>query len=173
MKIFLVGYMGSGKTTLAKALSERLAYDLIDTDALIESQTGHSISNIFANRGESHFRNLESKILTSLSSRDKVVVSTGGGLPCFNSNMNLVNMHGVSFYIYHKAQNLTDRLFAEKETRPLIARFENNENLSSFVKKHLEEREQYYFQANCILKGDQDIDVLVKDVLWYLEQTSV
>lgn len=170
MKIFLIGYMGSGKSILAKVLAERLNLELIDIDAYIESQIGQSVSDIFAIKGEKYFRNLESKILSGLNVQDNVVIATGGGLPCFNDNINVINKQGVSFYICNKVETLSNRLFLEKSTRPLISTCENISELSVFVKKHLEEREQYYFQAKYIINGDQSIGELVEDVVWFLNQ---
>ena len=172
MRIFLIGYMGSGKSKLAEALSKELSYDLIDTDNLVETQTGQTVSQVFDTKGEDCFRNLESKILSGLAGRDNIVVATGGGLPCFNNNVNTINKFGTSFYLYHKTQNLADRLILEKEDRPLIQKYEDKSALHSFIKIHLEQREKYYFQANFILNGNQTIDSLVDDVLWFKNQLS-
>ena len=162
--------MGSGKSKLAKALSEELSYELIDTDNQIEAHIGQTVSQIFDSKGEDHFRNLETKILSGLSEKDNIVVATGGGLPCFNNNIETINKGGTSFYLCHKTQNLTDRLFLGNEDRPLIIKYKDRTSLHPFIKINLKRREKYYFQANFILNGDQTIDSLVADVLWFKNQ---
>jgi len=159
--------MGSGKSTLAKAVSDQLSYKLIDTDNLIEIQTGQTIIEIFETKGEKYFRELESKILIGLSMKENVVISTGGGLPCFNQNMNIIKGSGLCFYIYQSSENLVSRLIKEKEHRPLVKKFNDRSELNTFIRNHISEREKYYFQADFILNGNQDISSLVNDILMF------
>ena len=99
MLIFLVGYMGCGKSTLGREMARRLGYEFVDTDNFIEEQQGKKISAIFAEEGEDYFRKLEREAVKSLKGRDNVIVSTGGGLPCFNGNMELMNEMGFTVFI--------------------------------------------------------------------------
>jgi shikimate kinase len=155
MKIVLIGYMSSGKSTIGKHLADKLFLPFIDLDIYIEKKEKKSVSDIFKNKGEIYFRLIEHKYLKEiLISDQKVVLSLGGGTPCYADNMNLINTaNTISFYLQTSIKELVDRLTKEKDDRPLIASLEDNK-ISEFVAKHLFERRVFYEKANFIIKTE-------------------
>jgi shikimate kinase len=155
MKIVLIGYMSSGKSTIGKHLADKLFLPFIDLDIYIEKKEKKSVSDIFKNKGEIYFRLIEHKYLKEiLISDQKVVLSLGGGTPCYADNMNLINTaNAISFYLQTSIKVLVDRLTKEKVDRPLIASLEDNK-ISEFVAKHLFERRVFYEKANFIIKTE-------------------
>lgn len=154
MKFFLIGYMGSGKSTVGKLLSEELNHKFYDLDQEIEKEYGLAISEIFARRGEIFFRKAERKMLQKLIALDEdAIVSLGGGTPCYGDNMELIkNADSVrSIYLKLNIQTLLQRLKQEKEDRPMISHLETEELLEEFIRKHLFERGFYYNQSELIL----------------------
>lgn len=166
--IILIGYMGSGKTTIAKTLSEILQKSYCDLDALIEQKEGNSISKIFAEKGEVYFRKKERETLENvLNENPDIILSLGGGTPCFGNNMELINKgpSGV-FYLKPSLQVLTKRLFNEKDKRPLISHLETEEKLEEFVRKHLFERNFYYLQAqHTIATDDKTPEAIANEII--------
>jgi shikimate kinase len=152
-RIFLIGYMGSGKTTVAKQLATKLGYSFVDMDAHIEEQQFKSVGQIFAERGEDEFRILEQKCLREVAQFDDVIISTGGGAPCFFDNMEYMNTYGTTIYLRFTADELADRLATQAAKRPLIATKTGNE-LRQFIADGLEKRESFYTQANYSVEGD-------------------
>lgn len=156
--------MGSGKTTAGKKLAARLAYEYIDLDQFIEQAERDSISNIFEKKGENHFRELESKYLRKISAKNNCVISTGGGAPCFHSNIDFMNNAGFTVYLKMEPEQLLSRLRDAKEQRPLI-REKNNEELLLFIKQKLKEREKFYRKAQLITNGfDLNMNELIKQI---------
>jgi shikimate kinase len=153
MIIFLVGFMGSGKSTLGKRLSKKISYDFIDMDEAIELEEGMTVSEIFELKGESHFRGLETRFLESLDSTSNFVIATGGGAPCFADNMRLMNEKGVTVYLKLTPANLSSRLENARSIRPLIAAIPPEE-LTDYIRERLAEREKYYNQARCVIKAE-------------------
>jgi len=143
--VVLVGFMGCGKTTIGKAVAKELKMSFIDTDKEIEKQEGQSIAKIFQSKGEDYFRGLEYKFLKE-QKFSNTVLSTGGGMPCFNNNIDLLNNIGVTVFINPSIEELTRRLKSDNENRPLLKSMSNNE-LQNFVKDKLEERSSYYFKS--------------------------
>ena len=117
-RIFLIGFMGSGKSSTGKKLANLLHFDFFDTDTEIERITGKTISQIFATDGEDFFREKEREIIAELSQKDNVVVSTGGGTPCFFDNMQLMNQTGLTIYLHANPKMLKQRLITNKKQRP-------------------------------------------------------
>lgn len=150
--IFLIGYMGSGKTTLGKKLASRLKYDFIDLDHVLEARVGMTITEYFAAHGEDAFRVLESAVLKDTLYPEKVVISTGGGLPCFFDNMQWMKQNGQTVYIKLNAKTLAGRLENNKDDRPIL-RHKHGEELIQFINEKLAEREPWYNQANIIADG--------------------
>ncbi len=166
--IFLIGFMGSGKTTLGRRLANRLGVDFMDLDHILEAQEGMTITQYFAQYGEESFRKLESAVLKQTSYPENAVVSTGGGLPCFFDNIQWINTHGQSVYIKLPAKTLAGRLEKEKEKRPLL-REKHGEALVTFIADKLTERDPFYMQATVITDGlgltaDKVIQSLTKQV---------
>lgn len=169
MKIILVGYMGSGKSSIGQQLATRLNYTFKDLDTAIESSEGANVTTIFSEKGEIYFRKKENTVLKELiSSSENIVLATGGGTPCYGNVMELLLSEEdcVTVYLKGSVAVLTDRLFLEKEKRPLISHLETKELLNDFIRKHLFERSYYYNQAS--LKVDIDdasIEGIVETIL--------
>lgn len=165
-KIVLLGYMGSGKSTIANLLSEKTQINVYDLDKIIEERAGLSIKNIFEQRGEIYFRKLESQIFRELiSSDEKMIVSLGGGTPCYANNHELLNGNGVvSFYLKASIETLHNRLLSIKGNRPLIAEQEQEE-MKEYIAKHLFDRSYYYNQATHVIPVDnKSIEEVVSDI---------
>ncbi|MBF90932.1 MAG: shikimate kinase [Flavobacteriales bacterium] len=152
MRIFLIGYMGSGKTTLGRKLAYILQYQFIDLDEYIEKQEGRKISHIFEEYGEDYFRKLERVYLHRVIDKEDLVISTGGGTPCFFDNMNQMNEYGKTIYINIHPKALLPRLLSSPSTRPLLAGKDEKEMLD-YVFKTLRSREKYYHKAKRIVTG--------------------
>lgn len=144
-KIVLVGYMGSGKSTIGKLLAQNLGILFLDLDDVIAENQKMSISQIFKIKGEIYFRNIESKLFQSLAQSDQnFVLALGGGTPCYaNNHLLLQDSNCQSFYLQTKMETLVQRLTIEKENRPIIAQLSDSE-LIAFVGQHLLERNYYY-----------------------------
>jgi len=151
-RIFLVGYMGCGKTTLGKKLAARMGYEFIDLDHVLEAQVGKTIAQYFAEHGEDAFRELESSVLKNTAYPQSAIVSTGGGLPCFFDNMDWMKQHGRVVYIKLNAGVLASRLENNKDDRPIL-RHKHGEELIAFINEKLTEREPFYSQANIVAEG--------------------
>lgn len=147
MKLFLMGYMGSGKSTIGKLLAKKLKWDFIDLDKYIEKHAGKKITEIFENDGEIKFRKLEHECLKRLLNKDNIVIALGGGTPCFHNNIDLINKNGVSIYLKVNVDILAGRLFKGENKRPLIRNL-NKTELILFIKKTLKERVSIYKQAD-------------------------
>ncbi len=169
MKFFLIGYMGSGKSTVGKLLSEELNHKFYDLDQEIEKEYGLAISEIFARRGEIFFRKAERKMLQKLIALDEdAIVSLGGGTPCYGDNMELIkNADSVrSIYLKLNIQTLLQRLKQEKEDRPMISHLETEELLEEFIRKHLFERGFYYNQSELILDcNGKDLSEITQELM--------
>lgn len=167
-KIFLLGFMGCGKSTLGKKLANKLGFQFFDLDKCIEEKVQMSITDIFKTKGEEQFRKLESdELINILSSNDNYVVALGGGAPCFNENMDLINNSGTSIYLKYNEGILASRLINAKAERPLIVN-KTKEELIDFIAKLLKEREQYYLKSKLVIEGtnitvNQVTDLLFKD----------
>lgn len=144
--IYLIGYMGCGKSTLGKALAARCDIRFVDLDDYIEDRAGKSIKEIFASEGEAAFRELERRSLMEVGGMDNAVVACGGGTPCFGDNMELMNRNGVTIHLHTSHQRLLERLKLGRAKRPLIANL-NDEELDNFIAGQLERRMPHYTKA--------------------------
>jgi shikimate kinase len=150
MKLFLIGFMGSGKTKLGKKVAHHLGFPFIDLDQLIEEKEGKTITTIFEEQGEEYFRQKETSILEDvINTHDQFVLSTGGGTPCFNDNMDLMNKVGKTIYLKLDSTILFGRLKSAQAKRPLIANL-SEEELKPFIEKKLAVREGDYSKAQII-----------------------
>lgn len=154
-KIILIGYMGSGKSTIARLLSKAMNFEFQDLDEIIEKELNLSVATIFEQKGEVFFRKLEHQILHRiLQKEDNMILSLGGGTPCFINNQELLKAKGVTtIYLKASIEKLYDRLRNQKSNRPLIAN-KNEEEMKEFIAKHLFERSYYYNQAKYIVSTD-------------------
>lgn len=148
-RYFLVGYMGAGKTTLGKILAMHKNLEFIDLDHYIENRYQKTISQIFEEVGESGFRKIESTLLKEVGEIENVVISTGGGAPCFFDNIEYMNQTGNTIYLKSSAESLMKRLSLCKDKRPLIKN-KSDEELLEFITGALDRREQYYNQAQIV-----------------------
>lgn len=154
MIITLIGYMGAGKSIIAKELEKIKKYKKIDLDFEISQKIGMEIPEIFEKRGELFFRKIERELLVKiLSEENNIILSTGGGTPCYYDNIDLINKNSVSVYLRTKVMTLAERLIPEKENRPLISKI-SEENLAEFIGQHLFERNQFYNKASIIVDTD-------------------
>jgi shikimate kinase len=143
MRIYLIGFMASGKSTLGKELAEQLGCEFIDMDEEIEKEENLSISKIFEIKGE--------KFLKQLVQRNNIIIATGGGTPCFNDNMEQIKHSGISVYLKLKPEEIVLRLNKEETSkRPLMAKLNENEKLE-YVKTKLNEREPHYNNADIVV----------------------
>ncbi|MBW2936481.1 shikimate kinase [Aureisphaera sp. CAU 1614] len=157
MKLVLIGYMGSGKSLLGKHLSQVLDIPFQDLDTYIETSEKSSISQLFETKGEIYFRKREAILLQKiLSENSNLILATGGGTPCYGSVMkDLLGSNNVlTIYLKCSVDTLTERLWKEKESRPLISHIKSKEVLNDFIRKHLFERSYYYNQANITVACD-------------------
>ena len=148
-RIILIGYMGAGKTTLGKSLARHLGLEFIDLDWYIENRFHQSVSQLFATRGEEGFRKIEQNMLHGVAEFEDVVISAGGGTPCFFDNMEYMNQQGLTVYLKATPEILRTHLRMGKQKRPLIAQ-KNDEELDIFIRESLDKRESYYNQARLI-----------------------
>ena len=163
-KIFLTGYMGSGKSTVGKKLASKLDYEFIDLDKFIETEYQQTIPQIFSTKGENEFRAMEHNALKKLIDKNNLIIACGGGTPCYYNNMELMNNNGITVYLKMSADALVNRLVNAKDKRPLIAN-KTEPELRKFVNRQLEKREDNYHQAQYIVKGkDLNVDELVSFV---------
>jgi shikimate kinase len=154
--IFLVGFMGCGKTTMGRKLSATLGYTFLDLDHALEAKVGSTVAEYFASHGEEAFRKLESEILKTTDYPENAVISTGGGLPCFFDNMDWINAHGQSVYMKLTSKALASRLENAKTPRPVLQGKKGDE-LAAFIESKLAEREPFYSRASVIAESFIDL----------------
>ena len=165
-KIVLIGFMGSGKTTMAKKLAKKINVSFFDLDHEIEKQENLSIPQLFEQKGEDYFRKVEKAILKkTINKKDDFVLSVGGGTPCFFDNMAYINTVGTSIYLKYNAGILTSRLMNATTPRPLIKNL-NKEELKLFVSHKLAERELFYKQSKLVVEGNNLKTEDLERLLW-------
>ena len=161
--------MGSGKSVIGKKLSEVLNYNYLDLDDYIQLKEYKTITDIFKEKGEIYFRKIETKFLKEIiDEKTNTVISLGGGTPCYGENMSIIKNahHASSIYLKTSISALTERLFSEKNHRPLIAHIEDKKELIEFIGKHMFERSPYYNQSDIVLDTDQkSIDKVVESIV--------
>ena len=163
-RVYLIGFMGCGKTSWGKKLAAGLGYNFIDLDHTLEAQVGCTIAEYFASHGEEAFRKLESEVLKQTEYPENVIVSTGGGLPCFFDNMDWMNNHGQTLYIQLSPKGLASRLENAKTPRPVL-QGKKGEELVEFIEHKLAERESFYLQATHYVDGiDMSVEKLAEIV---------
>ncbi len=153
-KIFLTGYMGSGKSSTGKLLASQLDYNFIDLDKFIEKEYKMTIPEIFSSKGEKEFRAMEHNCLKKVVEKENTVVACGGGTPCYYGNMELMNNNGTTVYLKMSVDTLVNRLLHAKDKRPLILN-KTEKELKEFVNRQLEKREDIYHKAQYIVKAKE------------------
>lgn len=154
IRIFLIGYMGAGKTTLGKAFARRLNVPFVDLDWSIEERFHKTVSELFAEKGESGFRELEKNMLHEVGEFEDVIISTGGGTPCFFDNMEYMNRVGTTVFLNASPEVLLRRLSVATQSRPILQGKKEDE-LYRFIQEKLEERMQYYGKAQHTFNADE------------------
>ena len=154
IRIFLIGYMGSGKTTLGKAFAKERGLTFVDLDWYIEERFHKTVGQLFSSLGEDGFRNLEKRMLHEVADFEDVVIATGGGTPCFFDNMEFMNSRGETVFLNATMKALFRRLKIAKQQRPLLAQ-KTDEELVDFITQALEQRMDFYSQAKYIFQSDE------------------
>ena len=175
-RVFLVGYMGAGKTTVGKALSKKMGLTFIDLDLYIERRYRKSVGQLFAENGESAFRDIEQRMLQEVSAFENVLISTGGGTPCFFDNMDKMNSAGITIYLKVSVEELAKRLDVCRSVRPVLQNRKGTE-LRAFIKDCLIIREPFYSKATIIYDAehmwdDKDLEVICTDLMALLKKNE-
>lgn len=156
-RIYLVGYMGAGKTTAARRIANRLGWEVADTDAMFEEKYRISIDDFFQKYDEPLYRKLESQVLKETEHLENTVISTGGGTACYFDNMEWMNQHGLTVFMRISPAAAVDRVLHSRHKRPL-ARGKSEEELLEFVIQHYTSRLPFYEQAKITVKSE-DFDL--------------
>lgn len=154
IRIFLIGYMGAGKTTLGKAFARAMGLTFVDLDWYIEERFHKTVGQLFAERGEEDFRQLEKRMLHEVAEFEDVVISTGGGTPCFFDNMDYMNTMGETIFLDVDVKVLFRRLKVAKQQRPLLAQ-KNDEELMEFIVGALQKRMPFYTKAKQVFNAEK------------------
>ena len=154
VRIFLTGYMGAGKTTLGKAFARKMNVPFVDLDWYIEERFHKTVGELFTERGETGFRELERNMLHEVAEFENVVISTGGGAPCFFDNMEFMNRVGKTVFLDVHPDVLFRRLRIAKQQRPILQGKEDDE-LKAFIIRALEQRAPFNTQAQYIFNADE------------------
>ena len=172
MKLFLIGYMGCGKSSLGRKLAKAADMEFVDMDSLIEQREGAAVSDIFRYEGEEYFRGLERAIIDEVAASDgDMIISTGGGVPAWQDNMAKINSVGQSFYLRRTAEQIASRLSPHgRQKRPKL-RGLNDEELVAFMRENMAEREPYYMQAtHCIDCAERSDAELIEYILSIIKE---
>ena len=173
MRIFLVGFMGAGKSVVGRRLAKSLNLSFYDLDEEIESHYKMSVSAIFQKYDEACFRKLETSVLESFSNKDDFVLSCGGGTPCFGENMALMNSIGTTIYIKLPTDELVGRISSSYHKRPLTDG-KSDEDLASYVDAMLKKREPFYSMAKITVDASgTDKETLVEKILNFYTEENI
>ena len=165
MRLYLIGYMGTGKSTLGRKIAKRTELPFLDTDKMVEETEGATVADIITFAGEEYFRKAERKALEQTAEMENVIVSTGGGLPIWGDNMEWIEEHGVSIYLKRAPEQILSRLSPHgRQKRPKF-RGLNDEELLAFMHSHLAEREPVYARASVVIDCSQVSDDEIEERL--------
>jgi len=166
MKVFVTGFMGVGKSFVAKKLAKNLHLKFYDLDKMIENELNFSVFDCVKNWGEELFREIESSVLKNfVQNNDNFVMACGGGTPCFNNNIKLINENGISIFIEMPPKAIFSRLKNTKNIRPLLNEYKD-ELLLQRIEELLEERQNFYSQAKIKINAlDYNIDNIISEIL--------
>lgn len=156
-RIFLIGYMGAGKSTVGKILAKQIGLSFIDLDCFIENRYQKTVGVLFKEKGEDAFRLIERNLLREVALFEDVLISTGGGAPCFYDNIGFMNEVGTTVYLKVSVEELTKRLEICKHTRPLL-KDKTKEELREFISEALQKRNDCYMQASVIFDAEEMCD---------------
>ena len=156
MRLYLIGYMGCGKSTIGRKIARFAHLDFVDTDSLIEQRENATVADVMTYHGEEYFRRLESRYLHEVCELyGDFILSCGGGTPCFNNNMDYMNSQGVTIFINPSIDTIVKRLIRGKWKRPLVAKLSDDE-IRDYVEKHLAQRMPYYSQAQEQITNEEE-----------------
>jgi len=164
MKIYLLGYMASGKSKLGKELARMTGLSFVDLDEVFEEKYRIGIVDFFDKYGDTAFRQIEHQLLLETESLVSTIIATGGGTPCSEENIRFIKENGTSIYIRMDIADLTDRLKSVKRKRPILKNVPGEE-LEQFIRNQMEEREPYYLRADHIYNGPVDDLELLADLI--------
>ncbi len=167
MHIYLLGFMGSGKSYTGKHLADYLARPFLDLDDMIEAEVGMPITALFAEKGEVHFRELEAKALRQTQSLSDYVISCGGGTPCYHNNMAWINEQGLSIFLDIDEATIVRRLEKAAAQRPIL---HGIQSIPDTVRSKMAERRPFYEQAHIHFKPERPNDDLAKLISQQLPQ---
>lgn len=154
MRIYLIGYMGCGKSTLGRKLAAMLKLSFVDLDTFLEEKYFRTIPQIFAEEGEAGFRLKEQRVLHEVAAFDNIIVATGGGAPCFFDNMEVMNQSGYCIFLDIDTPTLVNRLIHARIERPII-KGKSADELHHFIEEMMQKRRPFYEKAHYILKGSE------------------
>ena len=158
MRLYLIGYMGCGKSTIGRKIARFAHLRFVDTDSMVEQREQASVADVMTFQGEEYFRSVERNVLDSTAEEDNIIVSTGGGLPIFGDNMQKISELGLSIYLRRTPKNIMSRLSPYgRQKRPKF-RGLNDEELLAFMTTHMAEREPIYSKADVVIDCDQMSD---------------
>ena len=163
MKIFLLGFMGTGKTYWGRLWAAQQNLHFFDLDTEIEKHTGLTIPQIFEQHGEAYFREQERESLHSFEKKDEFILSAGGGTPCFYNNMQWMNENGLTIYLDTPLALLKERLIKEKMHRPLIKQLDE-QGIEHFIETSIRKRKEYYSRAHIILSTESISDITFDEI---------
>ena len=170
-RVFLIGFMGAGKTSVGKELSAKMKCSFVDLDLFIERRYHQTIRQIFKEKGEEAFREIETKALREVAEFEDVVISTGGGTPCFNQNMQFMNEQGTTVYLKVENEELVRRINLNKSARPLLKDFSGDE-LGRFVEETMAKRKPFYEQAKIVYYIEmQGIEMDASSIIRLVEES--
>lgn len=158
MRIFIIGFAASGKTTLAGKLAGEMKLPCFDLDEYIENKEGKTVKELFGQYKEPYFRMQEWRYLRDFAGQADYILATGGGTPCFHQNMRWMNENGFTLYLKQPPSLLFERLKKGAATRPLITA-ENDTDLKNYIEHTLKVRAPYYEQADLAITGEKLPDV--------------
>ncbi len=163
MNIFLIGFMGSGKSYVGRRLAARMKWHFLDADHFIEMREGRTIREIFTNDGETHFREIEAKMLREMPTMENLIIATGGGAPCFHDNVTWMKAHGIVVYLKADNSVLVQRLLPELTHRPILAG-KNEATLDAFISEKMSDRAAFYEQAHIVCEQKTGKEDLVSEL---------
>lgn len=165
MRVYLVGYMGAGKSTTSKRLAQRMGCEAYDTDRIFEERYKISINDFFHKYDPELYRKLETQVLHDTLAFDHAVIATGGGTACFNDNMEWMNQNGITVFLKISPEAAFSRLIHSKVKRPLLYG-RTPEDLEAYIRDNYAQRLPFYEQAKLTVKSENlDIDALVTSIL--------
>ncbi|MCB0578941.1 MAG: shikimate kinase [Phaeodactylibacter sp.] len=168
MRIFLIGFMGSGKSFTGRRLAQQAGMRFVDLDEWVENKEGRSIRAIFGEKGEPYFRKAERDALRDMLQFPDVVVSCGGGTPCFHQNMPWMNEQGVTIYLRAPVSLLARRLAGQQGHRPLLDKMGRHE-MEAFIRSKLEEREPFYMESSIVYEQRHKEEPVAENLLRHFQ----